>query len=272
MSSATGTVWRELERSEQRVLAALRCVDATTGATIGRALHLQGERARVLRNRSGLYVLTQVQGLEAVEASFALQPALEGPPPAPLQLALTDPAGQYLPRWLSLPLPRQADPSRAAQAGSLFQSVDVPMYPAASAPTAHHWSVLRLTVSERSSKDLLGGALVLARQGSQVLARALSDGRGEVLLAVPGVPVTTWSTQPGEVVVDHITAQLMLVFDPGTGTRLPAALLGDTPQLPQPRVDPDDLERLRNSLPRSTATVRLSAGQTQTLAMSLNLP
>jgi len=265
---------KELERLDARVIAALRCIDAATGAQVGQALRVGADGVKVLRNRSGLYVLTTVSGLSNAESSFQTQPAPDQAEPLPnLALQVVDPTDHYLPRQVLLPLPRQADPSRSTATNWLFRPHDVAMYPSPVAEMQHNWSVLRLTVSDRISKDLLGGALVLARRGSTVLARTLSDGRGEALLVVPGVPVTTWSSEPGAVVVDHITAQLQLVFNPTVGTRLPTAdLLAASRRIPRPFVNPDELERQRSSLPRSVTTVQLAAGQTQSLSLSLNLP
>jgi hypothetical protein len=271
---------RELERTDTRVLGALRCVDATTGAAVDAPLQVQLQvqqpvqqpEARVRRNRSGLFVIVQAPGLAGHEGAFTAPPA----EPATGSLALTahieDPSGRYLPRLAAVALPRDPAPGLAAQAGSLFRPIEVAMYPASVAPVGANWSVLRIT-ARGGPGDALGGALVIVTSGGDTLARGLTDWRGEALVPVPGVPVTTWSEDPVEVVVHEIAAQVELVFDPAAGTRTTAADLaaGRAPQ-PQPVVNPAALEAGRATLPRTTQAVQLAAGRSRSLSLLLALP
>jgi len=63
-------VLRELERLEHRVLGAFRCIDATTQASIDEPLAVSAEGARLLRNRTGLYVIRSWTELAAHEDAF----------------------------------------------------------------------------------------------------------------------------------------------------------------------------------------------------------
>jgi hypothetical protein len=265
---------RELERQERRVLGALRCVDAATLATIATPLQVEMAGARVQRNRSGLYVIVQADALAAHEGAFDAPPA----EPAPgsitgLEARIADPGGTYLPRRIALALPRDPDPAHAAASDSLFRAIEVPLYPAAIAPTGINWAVLRVTVREQASGDALGGALLIARSNGTVLGRALSDWRGEALLGVAGVPVTTWSDDPDAVVVTELQAQLEAVFAPADGTRtaIDDVRAGRSPAV-LPGVDPDRLEAQRETLPRATLGIALAAARTQSLSLSLALP
>jgi hypothetical protein len=128
---------RESERFEQRVLGALRCLDATTGTAIARPLHVHvataaGEAADLLRNRSGLYVVAKAPGLEAHSSAFTQPP---GDAPHSYVATVSDPDGHYLPRKANLTLPRDHDPDHAADADSLFRPIDIPLYPSSSATT-----------------------------------------------------------------------------------------------------------------------------------------
>ena len=78
--------------------------------------------------------------------------------------------------------------------------------------------------------------------------------RGEALVVIRGIPVTTWETGPGAVLATEIAATLEAVFDPAA------------PELP----DPDDLEARRATLNRATTPVMLAAGRV--IAMRLPLP
>ncbi|ANH68292.1 hypothetical protein [Mitsuaria sp. 7] len=275
---------RELERIDTRVLGALRCIDATTRVQVGTPLEVRVEGATVRRNRSGLYVIVRAEAplaLAAHEAAFDNAPATPTVGDVTLFVTVSDPAGRYLPRRASLALPRDPQPGNAASPESLFRPVELPLYPSAIAPTGMNWSVLRLSVHETGTLDALGGALLLVRAGGNVLARALTDWRGEALLPVPGVPVTTWSDDPDEVVVTELAARIEWCFDPApaaAGTRTSAAQVraGRAPAV-LPLVDPDELESRAAALPvpavpLATLDVALAAGRTQSFSLPLALP
>lgn len=270
---------RELERIDTRVLGALRCIDAATRVQVATPLDVRIAGATVRRNRSGLYVIVRAEApltLAAHEAAFDNAPGTPTVGDVTLSVTVSDPAGHYLPRRASLALPRDPQPANAASPESLFRPVELPLYPSAIAPTGMNWSVLRLSVHETGSLDALGGALLLARAGGNVLARALTDWRGEALLPVPGVPVTTWSDDPDEVVVTELAARVEWCFDPApgaAGTRTPAAQVraGRAPAV-LPLVDPDDLESRAAALPNATLDVALAAGRSQSFSLPLALP
>lgn len=270
---------RELERIDTRVLGALRCIDAATRVQVATPLEVRIAGATVRRNRSGLYVIVRAEApltLAAHEGAFDNAPGTPTVGDVTLSVTVTDPAGRYLPRRAALALPRDPQPANAASPESLFRPVELPLYPSAIAPTGMNWSVLRLSVHETGSLDALGGALLLARAGGNVLARALTDWRGEALLPVPGVPVTTWSDDPDEVVVTELAARVEWCFDPApgaAGTRTPATLVraGRAPAV-LPLVDPDDLESRAAALPNATLDVALAAGRSQSFSLPLALP
>ena len=266
-------VIRELERVESRVLGALRCVDASTRVAVDGPLQVSVPTARIRRNRSGLHVITHAPSLEAHETAFQTPPVLPAVGSVPLTATVHDPLGRYLPRTAAFALPRDPLPANAALPGSLFRPIEVAMYPASVAPIGVNWSVLRATVTDNTSGDALGGALLLVTSGADIIARGLSDWRGEALVAVPGVPVTTWSDDPDAVVVTEIAVQVQAVFDPATGTRTTAAdvLAGHAPET-LPLVNPDVLEAQRATLPNATLPALLASGRSQPLSFPLALP
>jgi len=264
----------ELERIDTRVLGALRCVDATTRGAVDGLLQVRIEGARVRRNRSGLFVITQADALAGHEAAFEVPPAMPAIGSVALTASVSDPAGRYLPRIAALALPRDPSPESADAAASLFRPIEVAMYPSSSAPVGANWAVLRASVHDSGSGDALGGALLIARSGATVLARGLSDWRGEALVPVPGVPVTTWSEGDGGAVVATETAiTLELVFDPAAGLRTRADAVRDG-RVPAalPRVDPDRIEAQRAALPNAQAELQIAAGRSQSVSFSLALP
>lgn len=266
-------VLRELERLEQRVLGALRCVDLASGAGIEQALRITAPGARLVRNRGGLYVIAEWSGLAGHATAF------DRPPDAPalnsqtLTLTVRDPAGRYLPRLVGMTLPRDPAPANAGNADSLFRPLEVPLFPSPVAPVLANWAVLHVSVTDTAAGDALGGALVRVISQGAVIARGLTDWRGEALVPVVGIPVTTWSTEPGAVIVSEISASVEAFFDPAAGTRTPyARVTAGRPPERLPLVNPASLEADSGTLPTASRPRNLAAGQPYTLSLGITLP
>ena len=266
-------IFRPLEALDRRVLGALRFVDGNTGAVLREPLLVSLPGARVQRNRSGLWVVSAVPALAGHEAAFDAPPPLPAAGSVSLVATVSDPGGRYLPRRAALALPRDAAPANAGLPGSLFRPIDIALWPSPAATTGANWALLRVSVVEQASGDALGGVLLRITRDGATLAQGLSDWRGEALVAVPGVPVTTWSDEPGAVVALEINAQLDAVFDPAAGTRLPMAQVrAGTAPATLPAVDPDDLHARRATLPGTSAPVVLAAARAAALTLSIAWP
>lgn len=204
------------ELLDRRILAGVRFVDAVTGLPVSRSLRVTAPGVRWVRNRSGDYVVAAAPGLAAHTGAFA------APPPAPpvgsvlVILTVEDPGGAYLPRRASLALPRDADPAAAEGADSLFRPVDIPVYPAPAAPLAAGWAVVRATILGPEPGTRLPGALlrVVRESDDAVLNRGVADARGEALVAVAGIPVTTFSTDAGPVLATEVAARVEVIPSP----------------------------------------------------------
>jgi hypothetical protein len=105
------------------------------------------------------------------------------------------------------------------------------------------------------SGDALSGVLirVLRTSDSVHLASGLSDPRGEALVAVPGIPVTTWDEGTEAVLTNEIGVILHAVHDP-TGGQPP---------------DPDDLEARHMTLLSSRTNVMLASGRELVLTLTV---
>lgn len=264
--------FRELERVEDRVLGALRLVDAGTGAPIQRRLRVEAvspPSPRLVHNPSGLVVVASWPPLATHREHFDAPPAEPAPGSLSLDLAITDPDGQYMPRRCRMALPRDPDPDAP---DSLLRALDVPMYPAPAAALGTNWSALRVSLAGAGG-EALGGALLRVRRNGEVLARGLTDWRGEGLVAVVGVPVTTFSEGDDVVVVSEIEVTLEAVFDPASGTRTPAARVraGHAPEVP-PSVDPAAIEAAMDALPRASAVLSIAARRQARCPLTLDLP
>ncbi len=232
------------ELLDRRVLAGIRFVDGVTGLAIARMLAVSAPNVRWIRNRSGDYVVAGAPGLEAHVTAFAAAPG--APPLGTLDMTLTvrDPLGEYLPRRATIELPRDPDPTHGDQPGSLFRPVTVPLYPAPIARTAPGWAVLRVT-----AQGLPGALLKVVEDGTdRVLARGQTDARGEALVAVPGIPVTTFNTGTGPVLATEVAATIQAF----------AAAEGAEPS------DPDELETQNVS---KSAPVQLASGRSLSLSL-----
>jgi hypothetical protein len=264
---------RELERVEWRVLGALRFVDATTGVPIERSLQVDAPGALLQRNRSGLYVIRRWNTLAAHEAQFLTPPVDPPPGSQTLRMSVSDPAGTYLPVSARIRLPRTGDLAQTADAVSLFQPAVVPLYPSARAPVGVNWAVLRVSLSETASGDALGGALLRVQFNGNVLARGLTDWRGEALVPVVGVPVTTFSEDANAVVISEISVSLQAAFDPASGTRTPSTQVhaGRAPET-LPLVDPSVMDNGFNALPNVQSVLSIAARRSQSVSLTLSLP
>lgn len=251
------------ERMDQRVLGAIRLTDRVTKTPITRPLKLISAKATVVRNASGLYVVTAAQRLERHIDAFDKPPVTPALFSRLYRFEIIDPLGLYLPRLFDLALPRDPDRDHADQSGSLFTPVDVALYPASTAALAQNWSSLRVSVARASNHAPVRGALlrVLAVADDTLLASGLSDERGEALVIVPGVPLTKFAdaadAEEGEdeppVVVNTLPVRLELS-------------LGSTTPWP---VNPDTLENNHEANRRLSMDMALSTGRMERVVINV---
>jgi len=279
------------ERIEQRVLGALRLMDRATWAPLTRPMKISSEAVRLVRNRQGLYVVTHAQGLEALTQSFMTQPAAPAPGANTYTLDVQDPQKRYLPRRLSLRLPRDPDPSSHDSADSLFRPHDVAMYPAGTAPLSPNWSTVRVSVSAgrdpQNTRPAQGSLIrIVNAADDKVLASGISDERGEALVIVPGVPVTRFADEadagggppgggppggggpggghgPGN---DHDREEPPVVVNT-LAVRLEVSLADSTPW----PVNPDLLEANHAANRRQSMELELATGRMERVAVNITL-
>jgi hypothetical protein len=265
-------VLREIERIEERALAALRFLDAASGLPVATNLQLSAADAQVSRNRSGLFVVRSWRPLAAHREAFLTPPAAPAVGSLSLTIVVEDPGGLYLARSVNVALPRDPSPQNIATADSLFRPIEVDLYRTPAAPLGANWAALRVSLTSQSDGDALGGALLRVRAGNRVLARGLTDLRGEALVPVVGIPITTWAEDADAVTATEIDATLEVFFDPAGGSRRAAATLdvGAASRIAL-APDPAALEASPAGAVSSTA-IRLAAGRSQHLSLTLDLP
>jgi hypothetical protein len=261
-----------MEAVERRVLGAIRFTDALSGLPATGPVTLETGGALVRRNRRGDYVIWSAPGFEAYVGAFEDPPAVPALGSRTVGLAVTQPGPHHLPRRCSVPLPRNPDPALADPAHprhgeSLFAPVEVALLPAPTASLGVNWAVLRVTVTDSPAggsvpKGLPGVLLrVLANGGQSVLARGMTDwrgrARGEALVAVAGIPVTTFGGSGTNVLVFEIEAELEATFDPSFDP--------ESGLLP----DPDELELLPAGAQRKSQPITLAAGREEAVAVQI---
>lgn len=227
-----------LEHVERRVLGAVIFIDATTGTRVRGPLRVEARGVRFVRNRSGCYVVFGAPGFRAYTDSFRVQPVVPDDDGVALEsvtfeMSVRDPQRRYLPRRSAIRLPLDPATTRPNEGAWLFAPVEVRLFPSPGSNTVPGWAVIRATVREQGRTDRLPWSLIkVNREGTtNLLAMGLADRRGEALVAVPGLPVTTSDTGVGRVLTSEIAVELEVVFD----TRVRKVR------------DPEDLEALIHS-------------------------
>jgi hypothetical protein len=266
--------FHHIERVESRALGALRCIDAATGVPVMAPLALKIEPAtRVIRNRSGCYVISHCDALAGHDEVFSAPPALPPVASVPLTVTVRDPAGIYLARSAQIRLPRDPLPANAAHADSLFNPVDIELYRSPAAQLGANWVAVRVSLSEKDSGDALGGAVIRIRGNGKILARGLSDWRGEACVPVVGIPITTWSEDPGAVIATATDATVEVFFDPvAGGFRTSAADVRARREPANAPVCNPTAAEANPQAARVDAAVRLVTGKTLPLSITLDLP
>jgi hypothetical protein len=210
----------KFERLERRVLGGVSFQDATTDLRVRSPLAVEAPGVRFVRNRSGCYVIFAAPGFEAYTESFEEQPVEPDPRAVALEsvaieLKVRDPRRRYLPRRARIRLPLNPATKRPDQGRWLFDPVEVRIFPSPVAAVVPGWAIVRATVREEGKTDRLPWSLIrVLRDGNpKPVALGLADGRGEALVAVPGLPLQTADTGPGSVLTSEIPVSLEVIFD-----------------------------------------------------------
>lgn len=219
-----------MESLDSRALAAVRFLDGETLQPTTLPLTVSGNGVRVIRNRWGLYVLTEAPGFEDYASRFA-EPPTPAPADTSIPLTVSDPTGRHLPRSFSLLLPRDASKTPADPSRSVFLPVDVRLYLAPTARPSPGSSVVRLSLVDDEDAPLAHMVIrlrITVPDKPTLEGLGLSDERGEVLLLTPSVPVIRWGQEEDDALI-HTTFSATLEWAPApTVAGLPA------PDMPAP--------------------------------------
>jgi hypothetical protein len=257
-----------VEDVDRRVLGALRLVDAITGQRVTERLDVAAAGVTFVRNLSGDLVIRSVTAavsaaLRAHGFAFGAAPAEPAVGALELDVRIADPRHRYLPRRVGVALPRDPDPTNASSPDSLFQPVIVRMHRSAAGAVAGGWSVIRAHVTGPGGAGVLAGALIRVLRASDdtLLGGGVTDERGEALIAVAGVPVTTFDAGNGDEEADDVAEGPVLI------TSVPVTLQVVFDEEAGWPPDPDDLEARAAELEVRTVNASLRSGEAQALTI-----
>jgi len=264
------------ENVDRRVLAAFVCTDALTGSSIARPMMATAPAWNVKPNRSGVYVIFDGPGFDAMTGQFI--PAGAWPAAVSLAVMLQDPQQQYQPRVAMVNAPVSVPAILPAAGGSvpnpavaaaqqdpttIFCPQKVTLYPTAAAATGPNWAVLRASVTDAASSQGLQFAMVRATRQSDatVVATGQTDAHGEALLAIVGLTTSTNVSGSGPVSVSTVALNVEAIFDPAVLSQ-PAAWISN----------PDDiLNGDIATFKTSTQAVEIGPGQELNLSFQISV-
>jgi hypothetical protein len=254
------------------------CIDAITHSSVLTSLAVSAPQWKVRVNRSGIYVIFDGPGFDALTTQ--LVPAPGWPPPVSFEVTLLDPNRRYLSRRaqvkapLTVPtippspggvVPNPAVAAALADPTTVFCPQPVTLYPAPSAPVGPDWSTIHASVtSAGSAAQPLPWAVVRVTRQSDgtVLATGVSALNGEALLAVVGLSSQVNTSGTGPVTTPTVAATVTAYFDRSILTRPPGWIS-----------NPDDILSAisGSSLASASQHVQLGPGQETNLSFAITL-
>lgn len=276
MSTPAPVVAVSIENLDRRVLGAFRCVDAITGDSVLPALPVSAAPWNVQPNRSGIYVIFNGPGMNALTTQ--LIPTGTWPAPVSFEVTLQDPNRRYLSRRANVQAPQTvpvigASPGGvvpnpavvAAQANpaAVFDPQRVTLYPRPSAAVGPNWSTIHASVTTTATPPvgIPWAVLRVVRQSDgTVLATGQSDLNGEALLAVVGLTLQANVSGTGPVTLSTVAVTITAYVDPSVLTQ-PSGWIAN----------PDDiLGNLANPALRSSSqSAELEPGQELNLSFGV---
>lgn len=180
------------ETLERRVFGAIEFVDDLTDQRVLEPLQIRAPGIGLLRNRSGLYVIRELDGHQAYTRQFDDAPS--APVRSDFSLQVEDPSAHYLPRTVALSLPRllAAPASPVPDAENVLRPVRIRLWPAAALPVRAQWAILRMTLEVAGTNPPQGLANVIVETRPRVaglgVQHTMTDHHGDALIVIAGAP------------------------------------------------------------------------------------
>jgi hypothetical protein len=260
-----------MEFVDRRALGAIEFVDAITAVRMRGPLRLKplDERVVITPNISSLYVIRSAPRLEAHREAFEHPPATPPFEDVHIDISVNDPSRRYLPRTVRVNLPRRDAPFTDPE--SVLHPMVVPMYPAAAAAVAASWAILRVRVQGAGADHpALCNALVVATPqiAGFSAVTAMTDVRGEALVAIAGVPRVLPQAGGGAVLTRQFNCQVEIVIDRRVVTDSPSSSKLADPEL----IARDRIAGRPEITVEPQPPISLSAGVSQRLTAEVTWP
>ncbi len=184
---------------DRRILGAIRFIDISTGAPIGRPLRLKSEKLSFVLNRRGDYAIIRAEHSDLLKhiESFRDIPAQPAAAAVSFSAEVKDPAREYMPRTFTVKLPRDPDPAHAANEDSLFRPVEIELLSSPARGIGANWCAVRASVENEATHAPVANAGVRVQWGDPAKELlGMSDEQGEALIAIAGLPFHTTSKDP----------------------------------------------------------------------------
>ncbi|MFM2411501.1 MAG: hypothetical protein RL481_2329 [Pseudomonadota bacterium] len=257
---------------DRRAIALIELVDFA-GRPVDPSAQLQGEGLKFFSKGNGRFVLLEAPDFAEYSASFLTRPSAPAVSSKTASIDIISGDPSFLSRRAELKLPRNAEPTARTDPASLFQPVRLTLLPATNAPIPASAAALRVIVTHKTNRKLVGNALVRVRSANgKFSAAGMTDLSGEALLLIPYFPISF--TTGAANVEDSLAATATVVADPAQiELTEPADLAvkkmarGGAPLL----ADPDKIGAAFPTPANGTA-LRLSARRVATLAMEWTPP
>ncbi|MGD0939009.1 MAG: hypothetical protein ABR905_04795 [Terracidiphilus sp.] len=255
-----------IENVDRRVLGAFVCVDAITGNSVIPAIPVTAPQWTVTPNRSGIYVIFDGPGFDALTDEFT--PSETWPAPVSFEVSLQDPSLRYLPRRANVQAPIAAPsyPPVPTPPTGVFAPQQVAVYPSPAGVIGSNWASIHASVTlvgTTPPQGLPWAVLqVVQNSNNAVLATSQTDLNGEALLAMVGLTVQANTGGSGPVTTSTVAATITAYFDP-------SVLSQPTSWIPNPD---DILNNLTNpALKSSSQAVELSSGQEMAMSFAITV-
>lgn len=201
---------------DRRALALLQLVDPT-GLPLVVPASLRGPGIKTVAKSGGRWALLEAENLTDYTQAFRTAPGAPANLSVEAVIDIKTQASNFLPRRVTLELPRDPDPANRDQPDSVFQPVTIALPAAPDCAIPATASAVRVTVRKAGDGRRVANALVRVRSDNgQFAAQSLTDPAGEALVIIPDFPPAF--TGGGGAMTASLSGKATAVADPAIAT------------------------------------------------------
>lgn len=175
---------------DRRAIALIELIDFA-GKPVDAAPQLVGDGLKFFAKGNGRFALLEAPDFADYTAAFIAPPAAPAVDSKTVGVDIIVADQAYMSRRAELKLPRSADPETREVAESLFQPIHLILLPATGAPVPATAAAVRVVVTHKTSKKLVGNALIRVKStNGKFTATGMTDLSGEAMLIIPYFPIS----------------------------------------------------------------------------------